>query len=276
MQKISFNKGRITILTILGLVLVVAVVFYKALFYTVSPGHEAYVFYTLGNGLDKENVQGQGLHFKAPWDDVIDYDIRIQESMSEMEVLSKNGLTIKLELSYRYQPIPGKSGYIEEEIGSNYHDKVIAPEIKSVTREVIGTYLPEQLYSTARDSIEGQILNMLKPNLENNYYLNLDAVLIRDLTLPPTLQNAIENKLKEEQMQLEYEYKIGRAEAERRRIVIEAEGKDSANLVLRRNLTEEVLRYKGIEATLKLAESSNSKVVVVGGGDDGLPLILNP
>jgi len=270
------NKGKVTLLAILGAILVIGVVFYQALFYTVDPGHEAYVFYTLGSGLDKEDVQGQGLHVKAPWDKVIDYDVRIQESMSEMEVLSKNGLTIKLELSYRYQPLPGKAGYIEEEIGSSYHDKVIAPEIKSVTREVIGTYLPEQLYSTARDSIEGQILNMLKPNLEKKYYLNLDAVLIRDLTLPPTLQNAIENKLKEEQMQLEYEYKIGRAEAERRRIVIEAEGKDSANLVLRNNLTEEVLRYKGIEATLKLAESSNSKIVVVGGGENGLPLILNP
>ena len=276
MEQVKMNKGKVTLLAILGAILVIGVVFYQALFYTVDPGHEAYVFYTLGSGLDKEDVQGQGLHVKAPWDKVIDYDVRIQESMSEMEVLSKNGLTIKLELSYRYQPLPGKAGYIEEEIGSSYHDKVIAPEIKSVTREVIGTYLPEQLYSTARDSIEGQILNMLKPNLEKKYYLNLDAVLIRDLTLPPTLQNAIENKLKEEQMQLEYEYKIGRAEAERRRIVIEAEGKDSANLVLRNNLTEEVLRYKGIEATLKLAESSNSKIVVVGGGENGLPLILNP
>ena len=276
MEQVKMNKGKVTLLAILGAILVIGVVFYQALFYTVDPGHEAYVFYTLGSGLDKEDVQGQGLHVKAPWDKVIDYDVRIQESMSEMEVLSKNGLTIKLELSYRYQPLPGKAGYIEEEIGSSYHDKVIAPEIKSVTREVIGTYLPEQLYSTARDSIEGQILNMLKPNLEKKYYLNLDAVLIRDLTLPPTLQNAIENKLKEEQMQLEYEYKIGRAEAERRRIVIEAEGKDSANPVLRNNLTEEVLRYKGIEATLKLAESSNSKIVVVGGGENGLPLILNP
>ena len=276
MEQIIKNKGRITILAILGFILVFSVVFYKALFYTVSPGHEAYVFYTLGNGLDKDDVKGQGLHFKAPWDNIIDYDVRIQEAMSEMEVLSENGLTIKLELSYRYQPLPGKAGYIEEEIGSNYHDKVIAPEIKSVTREVIGTYLPEELYSTARDAIEGQILEMLKTNLKEKYYLNLDAVLIRDLTLPPTLQGAIENKLKEEQMQLEYEYKIGRAEAERRRIVIEAEGKDSANLVLRRNLTEEVLRYKGIEATLKLSESTNSKIIVVGGGEDGLPLILNP
>ena len=276
MEQVKMNKGKVTLLAILAAILVIGVVFYQALFYTVDPGHEAYVFYTLGSGLDKDNVQGQGLHIKAPWDKVIDYDVRIQESMSEMEVLSKNGLTIKLELSYRYKPLPGKAGYIEEEIGSNYHDKVIAPEIKSVTREVIGTYLPEQLYSTARDSIEGQIYDMLKTPLEENYYLALDAVLIRDLTLPPTLQSAIENKLKEEQMQLEYEYKIGRAEAEKRRLIIEAEGRDSANLVLNRNLSEKVLRYKGIEATLKLAESSNSKVVVVGGGEDGLPLILNP
>ena len=265
MEQFFKSKGRVTIFAILGTILLISVVFYKALFYTVSPGHEAYVFYTLGNGLDKENVKGQGLHFKAPWDNVIDYDVRIQEAMSEMEVLSENGLTIKLELSYRYQPLPGKAGYIEEEIGSNYHDKVIAPEIKSVTREVIGTYLPEELYSTARDAIEGQILEMLKTNLKEKYYLNLDAVLIRDLTLPPTLQSAIENKLKEEQMELEYEYKIGRAEAEKRRLIIEAEGRDSANLVLKRNLDNQILRYKGIEATLKLAESPNSKIVVVGG-----------
>ena len=276
MEQFFKSKGRVTIFAILGTILLISVVFYKALFYTVGPGHEAYVFYTLGNGLDKENVKGQGLHFKAPWDNVIDYDVRIQEAMSEMEVLSENGLTIKLELSYRYQPLPGKAGYIEEEIGSNYHDKVIAPEIKSVTREVIGTYLPEELYSTARDAIEGQILEMLKTNLKEKYYLNLDAVLIRDLTLPPTLQSAIENKLKEEQMELEYEYKIGRAEAEKRRLIIEAEGRDSANLVLKRNLDNQILRYKGIEATLKLAESPNSKIVVVGGAEDGLPLILNP
>ena len=276
MQQIMKNKGRVTILAILGFMLVIAVVFYKALFYTVDPGHEAYVFYTLGSGLDKENVKGQGLHFKAPWDKVIDYDVRIQEAMSEMEVLSENGLTIKLELSYRYQPIPGKAGYIEEEIGSNYHDKVIAPEIKSVTREVIGNYLPEELYSTARDAIEGQIYDMLEANLEDKYYIDLDAILIRDLTLPPTLQNAIENKLKEEQMALEYTYKLDRAKQEKRRLIIEAEGRDSANLVLNRNLTDKVLKYKGIEATLNLAESSNSKVVIVGGGEDGLPLILNP
>ena len=276
MEQFFKNKGRATIVIVLGSIFLLSVVFYKALFYTVAPGQEAYVFYTLSGGLDKEDVKGQGLHVKAPWDNVVVYDVRIQEAMSEMEVLSENGLTIKLELSYRYQPLPGKAGYIEEEIGSNYHDKVIAPEIKSVTREVIGTYLPEELYSTARDAIEGQILDMLKTNLKDKYYLNLDAVLIRDLTLPPTLQSAIENKLKEEQMELEYEYKIGRAEAEKRRLIIEAEGRDSANLVLRRNLDDDILRYKGIEATLKLAESSNSKIVVVGGGDDGLPLILNP
>ena len=104
--------------------------------------------------------------------------------------------------------------------------------------------------------------------------INLDAVLIRDVTLPQTLQDAIEKKLKQEQEALEYDFKIEKAEKEAKRLEIEAKGKATANYILDKSLTINVLKDKGIEATLKLSESPNSKVVVVGSGDDGLPLIL--
>ena len=241
--------------------------------YTVGPGQKAVVFYRFGKGLDKENVKNQGFHFIAPWNEKYIYNVRIQEDLSIMEVLSKNGLTIKTELSYRYKPVDSKVGYVHDDLGINYHDNIIIPEIRSVTREVIGEYLPEELYSTKREVIEDEIYERTKVTLlEKN--LLLDAVLIRDVTLPKTLQDAIENKLKQEQISLEYDFKLVQAEKEAQKQIIEAEGKAKANRILSASLTDNILRDKGIEATLKLSESPNSKVVVVGSAEDGLPIIL--
>ncbi len=269
----EISPKKATFLLTIGLVGIFVVLFSSRLFYTIPQGFEGYIFYTFGNGLDKENVKGQGFHLKFPWDNLIKYDVRIQENMSTMEVLAENGLTIAMELSYRYNPMAGKSGYIEESIGSNYHDKIIIPEIRSVSREVIGEYLPEELYSTKRETIEDEIFEKTLVALERKF-INLDAVLIRDVTLPQTLQDAIEKKLKQEQEALEYDFKIEKAQKEAKRLEIEAKGKAKANDILDASLTENVLRDKGIEATMKLAESPNSKVVVVGSGKDGLPLIL--
>ena len=241
--------------------------------YTVGPGQKAVVFYRFGKGLDKENVKNQGFHFIAPWNEKYIYNVRIQEDLSIMEVLSKNGLTIKTELSYRYKPVDDKVGYVHDDLGINYHDNIIIPEIRSVTREVIGEYLPEELYSTKREVIEDEIYERTKITLLEKNIL-LDAVLIRDVTLPKTLQDAIENKLKQEQISLEYDFKLVQAEKEAQKQIIEAEGKAKANRILSASLTDNVLRDKGIEATLQLSESPNSKVVVVGSGDDGLPIIL--
>ena len=269
----EINPKKATFLLTIGFLGILTVLFSSRLFYTIPQGFEGYIFYTFGNGLDKENVKGQGFHLKFPWDNLIKYDVRIQENMSTMEVLAENGLTIAMELSYRYNQMPAKAGFIEESIGSNYHDKIIIPEIRSVSREVIGEYLPEELYSTKRETIEDEIFEKTFVALERKF-INLDAVLIRDVTLPQTLQDAIEKKLKQEQEALEYDFRIEKAEKEALRLEIEARGKAKANDILNASLTTNVLKDKGIEATIKLAESNNSKVVVVGSGDDGLPLIL--
>jgi len=248
-------------------------VFGTRMTYTVGPGEKAVVFYRFGNGLDKDNVKGQGFHLIAPWNEKYTYNVRIQEDLSLMEVLSKNGLTIKTELSYRYKPVDSKIGYIHDEIGAGYHANIIIPEIRSVTREVIGEYLPEELYSTKREVIEDEIFERTKNALSTKYLL-LDAVLIRDVTLPKTLQDAIEKKLQQEQMSLEYKFKLEIAQKEAERQVIEAEGKAKSNRILSASLTDNVLKDKGIDATLKLSESTNAKVVIVGSSADGLPLIL--
>lgn len=251
----------------------VVVILWNNITTVIKSGEKGVVFRPFGGGLDKEKQLGQGFHLIAPWNDVFRYDVKVQEATSIMEVLSKNGLTIRLELSYWFRADENRIGFLHDEIGLNYHDKIVAPALRSATREIIGKYLPEELYSSKREIIEDEILNRARRTMEGKY-ITLDDILIRDVSLPKSLQDAIEKKLKQEQAALEYEFRIEQAEQEAERQRIEAEGKAAANNIVSRSLTEPILREKGILATIKLAESPNAKVVVVGAGKDGLPLIL--
>ena len=242
-------------------------------FLTIDPGQKGVLFKRFGGGLDKEAIYDQGFHIIAPWNKMYVYDIRTNEGMESMEVLSKNGLTIKVELSYRYMPVGDKIGYLHDEIGPSYLERIIKPEIRSATREVIGKYLPEELYSTKREAIQDEIYQRTMQNVGEKYLI-LDAILIREVELPLTLQEAIERKLKEEQLALEFDFRLDKERKEAERKIIEAKAKAEANRILNASLSTNILRDKGIEATLELARSGNSKVVVIGSGDDGLPLIL--
>jgi len=242
-------------------------------FITIKPGQKGVKFKKFGGGLEKEVVYDQGFHVVAPWNDLIIYDIRINEGNDELDVLSKNGLPIKISLSYRYAPIGQKIGYLHDEVGSDYLGRIVEPEIKAATREVIGEYLPEELYSSKREAIQDEIFARTQEAVGEKY-VDLDAILISSVQLPDKLKNAIERKLEEEQLSFEYEYKLDRERKEAERKIIEAQAKADANQILNASLTDKILRDKGIEATLELAESPNSKVVIVGSSGDGLPLIL--
>ncbi|QTN39161.1 prohibitin family protein [Cryomorphaceae bacterium] len=262
-----------SLVIVVGIGVFALVLLWSSITVTINPGEKGVLFRRFAGGLDKENVFEQGFHFIAPWNTIYIYNVKVQEDKSIMQVLSKNGLTIKAEISYRYNPDPTKIGYLHDEVGKNYLETIIIPEIRSATREVIGEYLPEELYSTKREAIQVEIFNRTYAAMEKKN-LYLDAVLIREVELPPKLQQAIERKLEQEQAALEYEFKLERAKKEAERLRIEAQGKADANVILNRSLTENILREKGIEATVQLASSPNAKVVVVGSGEDGLPLIL--
>lgn len=243
-------------------------------FLTIDPGNKGVKFKRFGDGLEKEKIYSQGFHVVMPWNTMFIYDTRVKEDEGTMDALSRNGLNIEVELSYRFRPIPEKIGYLHDEIGKDYVNQIIKPEIRSATREVIGQYLPEELYSTKREAIQDEIFNKTKAAIAPKY-LELDAVLIRSVQLPDKLKQAIEYKLEEEQQSLQYEFKLEKERKEAQRKIIEAEAKAEANRILNASLSDKILRDKGIEATLELAKSPNSKVVVVGGEGDGLPLILN-
>jgi regulator of protease activity HflC (stomatin/prohibitin superfamily) len=138
---------------------------------------------------------------------------------------------------------------------------------------VAGRYTAEEIYSTKRKEVETAIKSETRKVLKDNY-VDMKALLIRSIRLPDQIKNAIEKKLKEEQEALAYEYRLERERSEAERKEIQAEGEARANQIISESLTPELLRMRGIEATLKLSESQNSKVVVIGSGDSGLPVIL--
>jgi len=164
-------------------------------------------------------------------------------------------------------------GLLHQTLGENYLQRVIQPAIRSAARSVVGRYTPEQLYSSKRDAIQEEIFVETKKILANQY-VQLNEVLVRDVTLPTTIKDAIERKLKQEQESLEYEFRLVTAAKEAEKVIIEAQGKADANRILSASLTDKILQDKGIEATLELSKSPNSKVVIVGSSKDGLPLIL--
>ncbi len=240
----------------------------------IGSGQAGVLYKTLGDGVvtDKPPM-GEGFHFVAPWNKVFIYEVRRQEIFEKMKVLSSNGLDIQLDASAWYMPKYDELGNLHQKIGENYLQRILLPTIRSAARSVVGRYTPEQLYSSKRDAIQREIYEETKKIVEEQYIV-LDEVLVRDVTLPPTIKDAIERKLKQEQESLEYEFRLVTAEKEAERQRIEAQGKADANRILSASLTDKILQDKGIEATLKLSQSPNAKVVVVGSGDDGLPLIL--
>lgn len=258
-------------LGILGIVLIS--VLSSSTFLTIDAGNRGVLFKRFGGGLVMDQVYDQGFHIVPPWNKMNIYNVRIQEDYETMETLSRNGLNIKVELSYLYRPIIDKLPQLHDEIGVDYAESILKPELRSATREVIGKYLPEELYSSKREDIQSEIFDQTSSSIIPKH-IYLDAVLIREVKLPESLEQAIERKLKEEQSSLEYEFRLEREEKEAQRILIAAKAQAEANRVISSSLDNQVLRDKGISATLELANSQNAKIIVIGSGEDGLPLIL--
>lgn len=270
----QFNFKKFIPYLILLVAVILLIVFGNSMTVTIKEGHSGVIFRQFGGGLNPEEAPfGEGFHFIAPWNRMIDYEVRQQEVSETMNVLSSNGLEIMVDVSLWYRPLKSKLGYLHSEIGMDYANKVVIPSLRSSTRSVVGRYTPEAIYSTERDAIQQAIYEETQ-KLLNEKFVQLDKILIRSIILPPTIKNAIESKLKQEQESLEYEFKLEKAKQEAERQRIEAEGKAKANEIISQSLTDKILRERGIEATLKLSESENAKVVVVGSGKDGLPIIL--
>ena len=257
-----------------GILLVVVILFSSSMFYIVKPGERGITFKPFGAGLDTINIKAPGFHIVAPWNDFIIYNIKERKTEEMLDVLDKSGLSINVEVSVRFNPIPNKLPFLHQQFGEDYMNQLVIPEVRSTVRQVMGRYTAEEIYSTKRAQVELEIVNETTQKLQDNS-VETRAVLIRSINLPPQIKAAIETKLQQEQEALAYQFRIQKEQQESERKRIEAEGEARANNIISNSLTPSLLKMRGIETTLKLANSNNAKIVVIGSGADGLPLILN-
>ena len=215
----------------------------------------------------------EGLNPVAAWNSMTVYDLRSQSSNGVLNVIAANGLAINLDATVRYHLISGEIVALQEEIGPDYYKTILEPVLRSEARRVIGRYTPEEIYSTKRDDIERETRLGVQEKIAGKH-IALEAVLIRNVELPPAIRTAIDKKLAAEQevLKMKYEIEVAKARAEERRI--EAKGIADYNETIAASLTPTILEYEKVRQLESLAQSTNAKTVVMGPGTTAAQVML--
>ncbi|MDX2444491.1 MAG: prohibitin family protein [Bacteroidales bacterium] len=266
-------KQKQTLIIAVVAIGVLLLLFSSRMFYVLEPGERGVVFRSISGELERDDIVGTGLKVISPWNKLFRYEVREQKSEETMDVLSKNGLSINMDITVRFNPAYDKIGYLHETFGVNYINRLVVPEVRSTVRRVAGRYTAEEIYATKRNEVESNIITETAEILAENNIV-MQALLIRSINLPADIKSAIESKLEFEQEALAMTFINEKERLEAERKGIEATGIANFNEIINSSLTTMILRQKGIDATLKLAESANAKVVVIGSGKEGMPLIL--
>lgn len=266
------KKNQTLIIAAIAAVILL-IIFGNKMFFKVNPGERAIIFRQFTTGLDTSNIYKPGFHLVAPWNDFTIYNVKEQTNEESMDVLDKNGLSLDLQVSVRFNPVFEKIPQLHQQFGVEYVTLLVAPEVRSIVRQVAGRYAAEEIFSTKRSEVESTIIKEADIKLRTNH-VDMRALLIRSIKLPDDIRQAIENKLTQEQEALAYQFRLEKEKSEALRLKIQAEGAATANNIVNNSLTANLLKMRGIEATMKLSESNNSKVIIIG-GKDGLPIILN-
>jgi prohibitin 1 len=224
-------------------------------------------------GRVSSDVLGPGVRIVFPFTRVIKMSIKTQEVKETAQVPSKEGLIMDLEGSLLYRLDPQKADDIYKTIGKNYQEIAVEPQIRSAIREITASYEAKVLYSAERERVAKETLELFRKTASDRGII-AEAVLLRKIGLPDVVANAIQEKLRREQEseQMKFVLQKETQEAERKRI--EAQGIADFQRIVAAGISPALLEWKGIEATEKLAMSQNSKVVVIGAGKNGLPIIL--
>lgn len=239
----------------------------------VPSGHRAVFYKKFSGGTELGQIYSEGFQWHLPWNSMFVYKIQLQENKESLTVLSSDGASIRLEVSILYRPLFDKIDSLQVTIGPNYYAVSVAPTLRGIARAVAGEYTPEEIYSTKRDSLQAQLITQLREALGGTY-IEIENVVLRDVQIPPTISEAINFKLTaaQEAQKMEFTIEKEKREAERKRI--EAQGIADFQKIVSAGITQSLLKWKGIEATLKIAESPNTKVVIVGNDAGSLPIIL--
>lgn len=220
-----------------------------------------------------EDVLPEGTHVVNPLKTNHKLSVRTQELQEKASVPSKEGLLVTLDTSLLYRLNPQRAHEVFRTIGPNYVDVVVVPNLRSAIRSVTAANSANALYTGEREVVAQKISEELKRELTGRG-VEIESVLLRDVQLPPMLTQAIEAKQQAEQDALRMSFVLQKEHQEAERKRIEAAGIRDFQRIVAQGISQQLLTWKGIEATEKLASSSNAKVVVIGSGRGGLPIIL--
>lgn len=275
------------------------VILWNAMVHTIPVGHSGVVWYRIPifGGAHSRGPLAEGLQIILPWDKIFVYDMRLQNHTELYQVLSKDGLAFEVELSFRWRLVPEELVELNQTVGPDYVSTLMVQEIGSVAREITAQYTAEAFFTGARTEVQQAIFdavtkvsfndgmlsrygvtNKQDSTIFNSQRFDLVAlidILVKNVKLPLAYSQAIERKLEQAQVVEEYRFRVAREALESERKRVEAEGISSFQEIVTPAISESYLRWRGIEATLKLAQSPNSKVVVIGNSATGLPLILD-
>jgi regulator of protease activity HflC (stomatin/prohibitin superfamily) len=226
-------------------------------------------------GVVSDRVLPSGIQPVNPLARVIKFSIQTKEHKELMQVLSREGLTIGLEISVLYRLNPDSAAQVYKTIlGGDYEEIILVPNFRSISRAVTASFQASALYSTERERLGVAIQDELAKTISIRG-ITVESTPLRNVTLPPQLTEAIEQKQKADQESQRMQFILAKEKQEADRKRIEAQGISDFQNIVARGISEQLLRWKGIEATEKIAQSPNTKVIVIGAGKDGLPLILD-
>jgi regulator of protease activity HflC (stomatin/prohibitin superfamily) len=265
----SMARGTATIFGAAGVLF--ALLALSQMFTVVPAGYGGVVDFF---GTVSDNTLKAGINMVNPLARVVKFSVKTEEIKEVMDVPSKEGLTVRLELSALFHLNPDKAAEVYKTIGENYIQIILEPQFRSVARGVTAGYDARALYTSEREVIAQIILKDLEKLVEPRG-ITVEATPLRQVGLPSGLTASIEEKLRAEQESQRMQFILTKEKQEAERKRIEAQGISDFQNIVARGISEQLLRWKGIEATEKLASSTNAKVVVIGAGKDGLPLILD-
>lgn len=278
-------------LAMTGMITVLVVVFFAPMiFITVPAGHAGVLWMRFFGGTVTEWEYESGMKVIPPWDKIIPYDLRLQVAIAQIDALTIDGLSVQVNVAIRFRLYGNTVGFLHKNVGPDYIEKLIIPAVAAQVRHEVARYSPEALYSAKREKLEREIAAatafdvnrvVTSGDLARGYnrdaaigLIDIEDILIREVALPDTVRTAISAKNVERHRMEQYVYILERERQESQRKVVEATGIRLFQEIVSSGISDNYLKWKGIDATLKLAESNNSKVVVIGAGKEGLPLIL--
>ncbi len=260
------------VITTTIIILIIVVYFHSLIFITIKAGEAGVLYRRFAGGTVTDRVYNEGFHFVLPWNTMAIYNIRVQEKSYSLSVLTDEGLKIKLGVSIRYYPERNAVGVLHQKVGPDYLQKVVIPEVDYTLRVSVGKMSVNEVYTSTGQSLH-KIIAEAVSEIEKNYIVVQDVIL-REVDLPDQVEVAIQAKIEQKQLAEAYKFRIERERQEAKRKAIEADGIFKYNTKVNESLTIDILKWKGIQATQALAESENSKIVVIGNGSDQLPIIL--